>query len=69
MGQEVSKMISYKKLYTTLFNHVTDAIDQLDAMNYSGARELLVKGQQMSEALYINGGRTSASDDYPQPKH
>lgn len=45
--------MNYQKLYTCLFNGITDAIEQLDQQNYGLARELLVAAQQQAEEQYL----------------
>jgi len=49
-----STMPNYQKLYTLLFNRITEAIEQLDQKNYGHARDLLVRAQQDSEECYIS---------------
>ncbi len=41
--------------YTTLFNAVTDALEELRKNNYTKARMLLETGQCKAEELYISG--------------
>lgn len=43
-------MPDYKEMYYTLFNSVTDALEQL---NVGEAKALLCQAQQKTEALYI----------------
>ena len=43
----------YKKLYFSLFNHISDAIAALDAKNTSLARDILCAAQQEGEELYL----------------
>ena len=50
-------MENYKKLYFTLFNAMTDAIEQLEAHQYSLAVITLEQAQKEAEKLYIAGGR------------
>lgn len=52
-------MTDYQKLYTILFNAVTDAIAQLEQFQPGNARTILVRAQQKTEELYIS----SAEDD------
>ena len=54
-------MTDYKKPYLMLFHGITDAIDQLDALNYGYARELLVKALLAAEEQYLN--------DTDEPEH
>ena len=48
-------MPDYQKLYALLFNAVTDAVRELDALNVGRARELLVAAQREAEERYIEG--------------
>lgn len=43
----------YKKMYYSLFNTVTDALNELQEGNWSRAMEKLKMGQIGSEKLYI----------------
>ena len=52
-------MTDYQKLYTILFNAVTDAIAQLEQFQPDNAHTILVRAQQKNEELYIS----SAEDD------
>jgi len=42
-----------QKLYTTLFNAITDALVRIDALEISDAKRLLVQAQQSAEEQYI----------------
>ena len=46
-------MTDYQKMYTTLFNAVTDALEKMEVQNYSDAKELLISAQQKTEEIYI----------------
>ena len=46
-------MVDYQKLYTLLFNSITDAITLIDELDVKAARELLVAAQQNAEIMYI----------------
>ena len=46
-------MENYQKMYTLLFNAITDAIDQIEQRNYGSAKDLLILAQQKAEACYI----------------
>jgi len=48
------KMTELPKYYTTLFNAVTDALEELRKNNYTAARMLLETGQCRAEELYIS---------------
>lgn len=45
----------YKKMYLKLFNYVTDALEALEGRNYGQAEDLLKRGQQEAEELYLEG--------------
>ena len=46
--------MDFQKMYTTLFNAITDALEQLDAQNYGEAKETLISAQQKAEDIYID---------------
>ena len=46
-------MPNYQKLYTTLFNAITDALEDMGKQNYGLASERLMHAQLATEALYI----------------
>ena len=46
-------MPDYQKLYTLLFNAVTDAVEELEALNVGRAKALLVSAQQQAEERYL----------------
>lgn len=48
MGQE-----PYQKMYTLLFNKITDALEQMEKGNLDCARELLMSGQMEAEEIFI----------------
>ena len=47
-------MPDYQIMYTTLFNAMTDAIENIEKCNYGTAKELLIQAQQKTEELYID---------------
>ena len=47
-------MPDYQKLYTTLFNAITDALRELDALEIAKAKQCLVEAQQKTEELYMD---------------
>ena len=49
-------MPDYQKLYTLLFNAFTDALEDLQKMNFGSARERLFQAQVQAEELYISSG-------------
>ena len=58
-------MTDYQKMYTTLFNAVTDALEKMEVQNYGDAKELLISAQQKTEEIYItaqNYNRNISSD-------
>ena len=47
-------MPDYQKMYTTLFNAITDAIKSIQDGNFGIAKDTLIKAQQDTEELYIS---------------
>ena len=47
----------YRKLYTLLFNTVTDAVEELEDLNIGAAKERLISAQQQAEEFYIDEER------------
>lgn len=46
-------MVNYQKLYTGLFNAITDALEELEALNIGWAKELLRQAQVDAEERYL----------------
>ena len=46
-------MTDYQKMYTMLFNAITDALMQMEKQNYGSAKETLISAQQRAEELYL----------------
>ena len=46
-------MENYQKMYSTLFNAITDALTQIENQNYGDARSTLIAAQQKAEEMYI----------------
>lgn len=51
---EVLQFIPYQKMYTTLFNAITDALNLLDEGDLTGAKALLKQAQCTTEELYMS---------------
>ena len=45
--------MDYQRMYTTLFNAITDALTQLEAQNYGDVKDALIFAQQKAEEIYI----------------
>lgn len=56
------KTVEYRKLYTSLFNTVTVAIELLQRDYPDTARMMLIKAQQQAEELYISAGERAKKD-------
>ena len=54
-------MTDYQKMYTTLFNAITDALEELDRANFGAARRRLICAQRDAEELYLAGEEESDS--------
>ena len=44
----------YKKLYFTLFNAITDALDAMKEQNFGTAQNILRAAQQKAEDIYLD---------------
>ena len=58
---ELVSSILYQKMYTTLFNAITDALQLLEKGNSAGAVALLKRAQQSTEEQYISAGENESS--------
>ena len=47
-------MMDYEKLYFSLFNAVTDALEDMEQLNFGAAKARLVSAQQQAEELYMD---------------
>ena len=47
-------MPDYQKLYTLLFNAITDALRKMDNLQIAEAKQLLIRAQQEAEERYIS---------------
>ena len=50
----MDNMANYDKMYSTLFNAITDALEQIEQQNFGSAKDLLIAAQQKAEEIYIN---------------
>ena len=46
-------MENYQKMYSTLFNAITDALAQIENQIYGDAKSTLIAAQQKAEEMYI----------------
>ena len=46
-------MENYQKMYSTLFNAITDALAQIEKQNYGDAKSTLIAAQKKAEEMYI----------------
>lgn len=46
-------MADYQKMYTTMFNAATDALNALDRLDIGRAKELLMQAQLRAEGEYL----------------
>ena len=46
--------MNYQKMYTLLFNAITDAVKQMESQNFGTAKETLITAQQEAEELYMS---------------
>ena len=59
---ELVPSVPYQKMYTMLFNAITDALRLMEKGNSAGAAALLKRAQQSTEEQYIN-----AEEEHPRP--
>ena len=52
-------MPDYEKMYFRLFNRVTDALAELERLNFGAAAEILKAAQQAGEDSYVEGEETA----------
>lgn len=46
-------MAGYQKIYTTVFNAVTQALEELEKQNLGAAKECLLSAQLMAGGIYL----------------
>ena len=46
--------MDYQKMYMTLFNAITDALEQMESQNFGTAKETLIAAQQEAEEIYMS---------------
>ena len=46
-------MANYDKMYSLLFNAITDALEKLEKQNLGDAKDILISAQQKAEEIYI----------------
>ena len=46
-------MENYQKMYSLLFNAITDALAKIENQNYGDAKDMLISAQQKAEEIYI----------------
>ena len=49
-------MPDHQKLYTLLFNAVTDALEDMERMDFGRAKARLIRAQQEAEEKYMEDG-------------
>lgn len=52
--KKLSRESIFKKMYFTLFNQITDAMEALESKNYGQAVEILRRAQQQAEEQFIS---------------
>jgi hypothetical protein len=53
VAERIKTMENYRKMYSTLFNAITDALAQIENQNYGDAKSTLIAAQQKAEEMYI----------------
>ena len=49
----MDNMANYDKMYSLLFNAITDALEKLEKQNLGDAKDILISAQQKAEEIYI----------------
>ena len=47
-------MPDYRKMYTILFNAITDALECIQQDDYNTAKDILIYAQKTTEEIYIS---------------
>lgn len=55
-------MPDYEAMYFRLFNRVTDALAEMEKLNFGTAAEILKAAQQAGEDSYVEGGERQPSE-------
>ncbi len=55
----------YQKMYSTIFNGVTDALRLMEQKNFGTAHKTLVEIQQKTEAIFIDREESSLMRNCP----
>ena len=49
----MDNMANYDKMYSLLFNAITDALEKLEKQNLGDAKDILVSAKHKAEEIYI----------------
>lgn len=52
-AQNMENREAYKESYLILFRAVTKALEQMKILDFSGARNVLIRGQQEAEEAFL----------------
>lgn len=55
----------YKEIYFTLFNAISDAVEQLEQRNYGQAAAILKQAQAAAEEIYVSAPNQEPPLDNP----
>lgn len=47
-------MAQYQKMYTVMFNAISDALEEIDKLNVGRAQEILRDAQSRTEEIYVS---------------
>ena len=50
----IFQMADYEKMYSTLFNAITDALESMKQQNLGTAKDILIRAQQETEKQYMS---------------
>lgn len=55
--------VDYRKLYYYLFNQITRALDEMEALNFGQAGKILRNAQMQAEETYLESGEVECTEN------
>lgn len=60
-------MPDYQKMYSILFNAISDGLEELDNLNIGSAKKIFKEAQSRTEELYMSQEETDPGQDQEDP--
>ena len=54
-------MENYQKAYLLLFNAVTDALTEMETLNFGKMKEILISAQQQTEEIFLKAAEDTGA--------